>query len=159
MRNANHAAKLIKLFLFLCSLFLINACGSQAEEVQHVEAFGIEVLDQNAEGLYEPTGYKKVNAITTTKADKNYTRVDLKTVEDFYDTGGKYIKTVITHSQGYKSNVLDSKDGFDRTEELHEPSTILIPDEDAENFRGDQLSSDELEQLKKHVQSFMKLVD
>ncbi|WP_248760433.1 hypothetical protein [Paenibacillus sp. ATY16] len=75
------------------------------------------------------------------------------------DTGGKYIKTVVTHEQGYKSNVLDTKDGFRRTEELHEPSTILIPDEDAENFRGDQLSSDELGQLKKHVQSFMKLVD
>lgn len=144
--------------LFLGMIFLLGAC-TQAEEVQHVEAFGIEVMEQNAEGLYEPAGFKKVNSIITTKKDRNYMRVELKSVEDFYDTGGKYIKTVVTHEQGYKSNVLDTKDGFHRTEELHEPSTILIPDEDAENFRGDQFSSDELGQLKKHVQSFMKLVD
>lgn len=149
-------------FLWVClisSIILLLGACSQAEEVQHIEAFGIEVLEQNAEGLYEPVGYKKVNAITTTKENKNYTRVDLKTVEDFYDTEGNYTKTVVTHEQSYKSNVLDTRDGFRRTEELHEPSTILIPEEDAANFRGDQLSVDEREQLKKHVQSFMKLVD
>ncbi|MCM3630301.1 hypothetical protein M3194_23500 [Paenibacillus glycanilyticus] len=144
--------------LFLVISLLLGAC-SQAEQVEHIEAFGIETLEQNAEGLYEPTGYKKVNAITASKEDKNYMKIDMKTVEDFYDTKGAYIKTVITHSQGYQSNVLDTKDGFNRIEEIREPSTILIPDENVEQFRTDMLSEDELRQVKKHVQSFMKLVD
>jgi hypothetical protein len=140
------------------TIILLSACG-QAKQVQHIEAFGIETMEQNAEGLYERVGYKKVNAITTTKEDKNYLKVDMKTVEDYYDMKGIYLKTVVTHSQGYKSNVLDTKDGFNRVEELQEPSTVLVPDEDAEQFRGDNLSSDQIEQVKNQVQSLMKLVD
>lgn len=152
------ARNVIKLCVFTFTIILLSACGD-AEKVQHIEVFVTDTLEQNAEGLYEPTGYKKVNAITTINVSKNYTRTEVKSVEDLYNREGKYIKTQVVHSQSYKSKVLDTDDGFNRKEELQEPSTLLIPDEDHEHFRSDNLSEDELNQVERHVQSLMKLVD
>lgn len=42
-----------------------------------------------------------------------------------------------------------------RTKELQKPSTILIPDENIEHFKLDNMTEEEKEQVKEHVLSFM----
>ncbi|WP_223702641.1 hypothetical protein [Sutcliffiella deserti] len=55
--------------LFIVSIFLISACGN-VEKVQHIEVFVTETSEQNDEGFYETTGYKKVNSITSIEEGK-----------------------------------------------------------------------------------------
>ncbi len=48
--------------LFL-GILLFNAC-SNVEKVEHIEVFVAETLEQNNEGKFDATGYKKVNSLT-----------------------------------------------------------------------------------------------
>ncbi len=140
--------------LLLLSIFLLSAC-SNVEKVQHIEVFVIETLEQNGEGFFETTGYKKVNSITSIEEGKNHIKTDIKAIEDFYDTEGNYLRTEIMHSSFNKSNVTQAEDGENRKEELQEPSTILIPDENIEQFKLDNMSKEDKEKVKEHVLSFM----
>ncbi|WP_284646334.1 hypothetical protein [Paenibacillus silviterrae] len=52
----------LKMSLFL-GILLFNAC-SNVEKVEHIEVFVAETLEQNNEGKFDATGYKKVNSLT-----------------------------------------------------------------------------------------------
>lgn len=141
--------------LFLMILLLLSAC-SDIEKVEHIEAFVTETSEENAKGLYEKTGYKKVNSVSIIEKSRHYIKTDVKAIEDFYDTEGHYIKTKVIHSNYKKSYVTRAEDGENQIEELQEPSTILIPDEDLDRFQKDNLTSAEKEKVKKHVLSYME---
>jgi len=138
----------LKLNLFILVILLLNACGN-TETIEHVEVYGEEMPRQG--------GFKKVNAVTILQEGEKYIRGNTKSVEDFYDIDGNYIKTEIIHSTGNKTYISPAINGDVRKEELQEPSTILIPDEDLKNFKID-LTKDEKEQVKKHVLSFMDML-
>ncbi|WP_033542745.1 hypothetical protein [Planococcus sp. CAU13] len=143
--------------LLLVSAFILGACGN-VENIQHVEVFVIETLEENDEGISEITGYKKVNAITYTETSENHVETDIKAIEDFYDTEGNYIRTEIIHSTFDKSHITKAEDGEDRKEEIQEPSTILIPDESMEQFKFYDMTKEEEEKVKEHVLSFMDIL-
>lgn len=138
----------------MISIFLLSAC-SNVEKVQHIEVFVTETSEQNDEGFFETTGYKKVNSITRIEEGKNHIKTDIKAIEDFYDTEGNYLRTEIIHSSFNKSNVTQAEDGENRKEELQEPSTVLIPDENIEQFKLNNISEEDKEKVKEHVLSFM----
>ncbi|MEC1716266.1 hypothetical protein [Schinkia azotoformans] len=138
----------------MISIFLLSAC-SNVEKVQHIEVFVTETSEQNDEGFFETTGYKKVNSITSIEEGKNHIKTDIKAIEDFYDTEGNYLRTEIIHSSFNKSNVTQAEDGENRKEELQEPSTVLIPNENIEQFKLDNVSKEDKEKVKEHVLSFM----
>lgn len=137
----------LKLNLFILAFLLLNACGNVVT-IEHIEVYVEEIPRQ---------GFKKVNAVTTLQEGEKFLRGNTKSVEDFYDMDGNYIKTEIIHSTGNKTYISPAIDGDVRKKELQEPSTILIPDEDIQNFKID-LTTDEKEQVKKHVLSFMDLL-
>ncbi len=145
----------LKLFILLLCILLISACSS-AEKIQHIEVFVTKTT--------ETTGYKKVNAITSIEDGKNYIKTDIKAVEDFYDADGTYIKTKIIHSYFNKSKVTRAEEGEERKEELHKPSTILLPDDvldqdpNIEHFNLDNMTKEEKEKVKEHVLSFMDVL-
>lgn len=143
--------------LLIVSIFLLNAC-SNVQKVQHIEVFVTETSEQNDEGFFETTGFKKVNSITSIEEGKNHVKTDIKAIEDIYDTDGKYIRTEIIHSNFNKSNVTQVEGGENRKEELQEPSTILIPDESIELFKLDNISKEDKEKVKEHVLSFMDML-
>lgn len=138
----------LKLNLFILVILLLNACGN-VETIEHIEVYVVEMPGQG--------GFKKVNAITILQEGEKYIRGNTKSVEDFYDKDGSYIKTEITHSTGNKTYISPVIDGDVRKKELQEPSTILIPNGDIKNFKID-LTTDEKEQVKKHVLSCMDLL-
>jgi len=143
--------------LLIVSIFLLNAC-SNVQKVQHIEVFVTETSEQNDEGFFEKTGFKKVNSITSIEDGKNHVKTDIKAIEDIYDTDGNYIRTEIIHSNFNKSNVTQVEDGENRKEELQEPSTILIPDESIELFKLDNISKEDKEKVKEHVLSLMDML-
>lgn len=145
---------LIRVVLASVVILLLSACGN-VEKVEHIEVFIAETMKQNDEGPFENTGYKKVNAITTIEEGKNYLKTDIKANEDFYDTNGKYIKTEIKHSTFNKSHITLVEDEKIRNEELHEPSTILLPKDMLKTYQLDNLTKVEEEKVKEHVQSIM----
>lgn len=128
------------------------------EKFQHVEVYVIEILEKNDEGFSEITGYKKVNAITSTEASEKYVKTDIKAIEDIYDTEGNYVRTEIIHSNFEKSYITKAEDGEDRKVEIDNPSTILIPDENIQHFKLDNLTKEEKEKVKEHVLSAMDML-
>lgn len=147
-----------KLFtVCLVSFFLLSAC-SNVDKIQHIEVFVIETFEQNNEGIFENTGFKKVNSITTIEEGKNHIKTDIKAVEDFYDIDGNYIKTEILHSNYEKSKVNLVENGEEKREELQEPSTILIPENNVEYFQLENMEKEDEEKVKEHVLSLMDLL-
>lgn len=140
--------------LLTFAFFLLSAC-SNVEKVQHIEVFVAEILEQNDKGFSVKTGYKKVNAITTIEEGRNHIKTDIKAIEDFYDTEGNYLKTEIIHSNFNKSYVTLADDGDNRKGVLQEPSTILIPDDNIEHFRLENITEQERKKVNDHVLSFM----
>lgn len=155
--------------VLIVSTFLLSAC-SNVEKIQHIEVFFIETSEKSDEGLFETTGYKKVNAITSIEEGKNYIKTDIKSIEDFYGTERNYIETEIIHSTSTLSGVTQALNNKNRKKKLQEPSTILISDEDVENnklknaeiegatiehFSLDTLTEEDKEKVKEHVLSFM----
>lgn len=142
------------LLLCVMSVFalVLGACGTSERHVSY-EAFIIETMEQNEEGTFVKTGYKKVNAITNVDEGKHHLNTEVKMIEDHYDLKGDYLKTEIIYSKSDKSKLLHSLDGDQQKETLKEPSTILVPDE-LEEFRSIKLTEEEQLRVKEHVESY-----
>ncbi|MGD7052806.1 hypothetical protein [Sutcliffiella horikoshii] len=143
--------------LLIVSILLLNAC-SKVEEVQHISVFVSETSEQDDEGFFVTTGYKKVNSITIIEESKHHVKTVIKSIEDFYDIEGNYLKTEIIHSTFNKSYVTQKEDAESLKEEIQKPSTILIPDENIELFKLDNKTKEVEEKVKEHVLSFMDML-
>ncbi|TYP78228.1 hypothetical protein [Paenibacillus methanolicus] len=148
-------ASLAPLGLLLAVLLVLSACGSGTKHAEHVEVFVAETLEQNEAGFYETTGFKKVNAVTTIEEGKNHVKTDTKTIEDYYDTAGRHMKTEIAHSYLHKSHVTLAEDKDQRTATLEEPAAILIPDGETGPFKMNKMTETEKTKVREHVQSFI----
>lgn len=146
--------KFLRLPSLIVIIFLLSACGN-VEKIQNIEVFCIETA-----------GYMKVNAISSIEEGKNYIKTDIKSIEDFYDREGNYIETEITHSTSTISKVTQVLNDKNRKKKLQKPSTILISDEDVENYKLENseiesmaleytLTEEERDKVKEHVLSFM----
>ncbi|OBZ12814.1 hypothetical protein A7975_14335 [Bacillus sp. FJAT-26390] len=145
----------MKWSLITAVFVLLSACGDGVK-VEHIEAFAMETSEENEEGIYERTGYLKSNSISIIVEGKNFIKSEIKSIEDFYDKDGNYMKTEIKHSKGGITQITEVENGNTLKKELLEPSTILIPDENIVHVQRYELSDDEKKQLKEHVLSFMK---
>lgn len=145
----------VRLLSMFIVLLCLNACA-QVESVKHIEAFIAETTSKDDKGFYTKTGYKKVNSVSIIRIGKHFAKSDVKMIEDYYDLDGNYIKTEISHTTLKRSNIHFEEDGGKQTAELHQPSTILIPDENLENFRSSHLSDEEKALLENHVLSLTR---
>ncbi|WP_248512790.1 hypothetical protein [Sporosarcina sp. NCCP-2222] len=152
--------------LLILSISLLFGC-SKVERIQHIEAFFTETSEERENGLFEKNGYVRVNAITTNEEGKNYIKTDSKTIEDFYDLQGDYLNTEVKHVTTTTSKVTQTGNTKIRNKKLHQPSTILITDEDVKNFQAentmviehfslDPMTDEEKEAVKGHVLSITK---
>lgn len=139
----------------LCVVFVMISACSKSEKVEHIEVFATETSEQNEEGMFVRTGYKKVNAITIVVEGKNYIKSDIKMIEDSYDLKGNFIKSEIILSDANRSNIMMTEDGDQTKTELTKPSTILIPDENYEGLKSVKLTAEQKVQVKEHVLSFV----
>ncbi|WP_419872002.1 hypothetical protein [Candidatus Pristimantibacillus sp. PTI5] len=147
-------AAAMKLSLLCIVFLLISACG-KSEKVEHIEAFATETSEQNDEGMFVRTGYKKVNAVTIIVEGKNYIKSDIKMIEDSYDLEGNFIKSEIILSDAVRSDMMMSDNGDQTKTELAKPSTILIPDQSYEELESIKLTEEQKAQVKEHVLSFV----
>ena len=85
-----------------------------------------ETSVENEEGVTEPNGYKKVNSITTVEEGDDYRKTDIKSVEDYFDVQGYYVKTEITHTNYHKSLKTNIEESDQSKEIIRKPSTILF---------------------------------
>lgn len=148
---------LVKIWLFMFTFLLISACN-QTEKYETIEVFAIETLDdnQNENGLFERTGYKIVNSMTTIEEGKSHTKSDIKTIEDFYDMENNYLRTEVIHSYSNKSKLLLTDEGNTLKKTIYEPSTILItPDHAKKNYKLINMTPEEKAQVKDHLLAFM----
>ncbi|MGY3715846.1 hypothetical protein ACWE42_10015 [Sutcliffiella cohnii] len=144
-----------KIIVLAFIIFLLAACGS-VEKHETIEVYVAETSQENNDGFYETTGYKKVNAITIVEEGENHIKTDIKAIEDYYDIEGNYIKTEVFHSKFKSSTVIDIESEVNKKEELKTPSTILIPEDSSTDFLFNNLTDEEKEQVKEHVLSFIK---
>lgn len=143
---------IVKTCLLMLTCLLISACG-QFEKYETVEVYMIETFEdnQNDEGIFETTGYVIGNSITIVKEGKSNINSDVKSIEDFYDVDGNYLRTEISHSNAKKSKMLLTEEGKNLKEELQEPSTILITVQNAKNFNSNDMTSEEKTLVREHV--------
>lgn len=128
----------IKVFSLLVTVTLvvnfsvppINARAVDPEVTRTVEAFTIETLEEvNEKGLYDPTGYKDVNAITTIVMYPDRIETLLETVEDFYNLDGEYINTIVG-SQRYINDYNTGKaKSTEKKKILNSPTAIKATNE------------------------------
>ncbi|WP_246302924.1 hypothetical protein [Paenibacillus plantarum] len=147
---------LVKFCLFMFTFLLVSAC-SHTEKYETIEVFTIETLDdiQNDQGIFERTGYKIVNAITTIEEGKTHMKSDIKSIEDFYDMEGDYLQTEIIHSYSNKSKLLLTEEGNTLKETIKVPSTILITPDNANHLKVNNMTQEEKVQVKEHLLAFM----
>lgn len=157
MNSNKKLVRVAKICLFMFTFLLISAC-SQAEKYETIEVYALETLQdiQNDQGLYVKTGYKIVNAITTVEESKTHLKSDMKSIEDYYDQNGMYIQTEIIHTYANKSKLLLTEEGNTQKAKLQEPSTILISPNHANNFKLNDMSQEEKNQVKEHVLAYME---
>lgn len=144
----------LKWSILLVIAVVVSGCGSK-EEFMHIEAFVVEVLEEDAEGMFVKTGAKKSNAITTIEEGKNYIKTNVQVLEDYYDMDGKYMKTEILYSDFTKSLLTGGEHGENKNEQRDVPATILIPDEELRFTKTMKLTETEQRQVKEHVESLI----
>lgn len=88
---------IIVIFNILIHPNLANTTNKSTNTIETVESFVIEVLSNtsNSEGIYELTGFKKVNSITEITENENKIYTKIIVVEDYYDIEGNYIETIV----------------------------------------------------------------
>ncbi|MFJ7935058.1 membrane lipoprotein lipid attachment site-containing protein [Sporosarcina sp. NPDC096371] len=146
-----------KLFFVLGMALLLASC-SEAEVVEHVEAFTIETMSDtpDSSGLYVKVGYHRVNSVSFLKEWGDKVQGETSSIEDFYNLDGDYVSTRVTYSYGEalkRHNLLDGKNEYI---ELTEPTTILAPAMSSGVIETKSLSEEEKEKVKAHV---LKYVD
>ncbi|MGO4543442.1 hypothetical protein AB4Z29_01400 [Paenibacillus sp. 2TAB23] len=134
---------------------VLNGCG-KSEKIEHIEAFATEMSEQNAEGFFERTGYKKVNAITIVVEGEKHVKSEIKMIEDHYDIDGNFVKSEITLADGSRSDIFMSTDGDERVTKLDNPSTILVPELVSDEHHSIKLTEEQKIEVKEHVLSFIK---
>ncbi|MFS0577387.1 hypothetical protein AB1K83_17370 [Sporosarcina sp. 179-K 3D1 HS] len=142
-----------KVFL-LISLLLLGAC-SKNEVFEHIEVFSIETMDESEDPVipYTLSGHKNTNSITYTREWRDKVKFEVSAIEDYYDTDGNYIKTVVFHSSGEHKKLHNQISGDKEEEELNEPSTILLSPEYKQTSL--ELTEEEKERVKRHVESYV----
>ncbi|WP_168119998.1 hypothetical protein [Paenibacillus sp. HB172176] len=141
--------------IVLVLMLLSTACGS-VERTEHIESFTIENSEKQDNGMFEVTGYKKVNSVSLIEESDNHMESDVKMVEDYYNSDGIFLKSIFTYGHGTLSKLTRATDSDEQKLELSEPSTILAPDLEGDNFKGVELTAEEKVRVKEHVLSFME---
>lgn len=144
-----------KLGLF-CIFVFLSAC-SKPEIYEHIEANSIETMDESEGPIitYVPSGYMNSNSITYTQEWRDKRKVKVSAIEDYYDTNGNYIKTIVFHSNGAYKKFHNQYSGDKEEKELYEPATILLPAE----FKQTpllELTEEEKVRVKEHVQAHIE---
>ena len=153
--NSNKGDVDLRKLFFIVGMALLLAACSEAEVVEHVEAFTVETMSDtpNSAGLYVKTGYKRENSVVLFEEWDNKLQAEVSSIEDFYNLNGDYVNTIISHTFSKElkwHNTLDSKK---EQVELMEPTTILTPDLDLSVIMGEtkNLTDEEKERVRAHV--------
>lgn len=139
--------------VFMIFLLIFCVSCSSVETATNIEVYSTEILEENAEGIFEVVGYKKVNALTVIESSDNHIDTVIKAIEDHYDLDGNYLKTEVLFSLFNKSMVTRVEDDREHIEELNKPTAILIPDEELMDIRIKELTVKEKERVEKHILS------
>ncbi|MBD2843638.1 hypothetical protein IDH44_00425 [Paenibacillus sp. IB182496] len=138
-----------KYTITLLMLALLCACQSgDIVENETVEAFGTETYTEQGQTL-EASGYKKVNAITYVKENKQYIETRIRAIEDYYDSEGNYLRTEIFDQSGRQSKWDGTVDSDEKRDEAVDPLTLYVPDaEEASSSRSlDEAKQAEIREL------------
>lgn len=108
--------KLFNLILvFVLTFVLVSHTISYAETSNDttnktVETFTIETYSdtKNEQGIYELTGYKEVNSITSITKSIDTISTKIESIEDYYDINGEFIETIVYKSE-FENNLLTGK--------------------------------------------------
>ncbi|MBY0161455.1 hypothetical protein H0178_37695 [Cytobacillus firmus] len=137
---------------WLCILWIVLAlcsCRNGGERVEHIEAFIVEDMMITAEGLYVPSGYKKVNSITNHEDNQGATLSRVRAIEDYYDSEGKFMKTRVYDQSHKRWKNIPNEDSSSQEKELEKPLTIHIPDD--HGWKPAQLTDQQKDEIKAHV--------
>lgn len=146
--------KWMKLIFFTTTVLFLVACNEAEIETETYEE--IEVYMTGFEKNGRITGYKRVNAITIKEVGEDFLKTDVKSVEDFYDSEGNYLRTEIKHSRSDSSKIFNKENKQTLTKEFEEPATILIPNDVLGQFDLPEMTADEKKQVKEHVLLLME---
>lgn len=141
-----------KLFFMLGMALLLVAC-SEAEVVEHVEAFTIETMSDtpNSSGLYVKTGYKRENSVVLFKEWNSKLHAEVSSITDFYDLNGNYVNTIVSYTFSKELKLHNTIDSRKEQVELMEPTTILAPDISVVMGETKNLTDEEKERVRARV--------
>ncbi|MFB0845499.1 hypothetical protein ACEU3E_25255 [Paenibacillus oleatilyticus] len=125
-----------------------------------VESYSIETLSdtKNAEGLYVPTGYKNVNAITEITDVGGEIKTKVSVVEDYFDQTNSFKNSVIKHEE-YFNNWDSGEATFIKQSETsntpHVQQKVGLTAKKTEKFVQVNLSNDEKTKIKKEIEGYV----
>jgi len=136
-------------FCTIWVVLLLSSCQSGGEIVEHVEAFVVENIVQNEEGFFLPSGYKKVNSITTHVDNRGAIKSRIQAIEDYYDDEENFVKTIVYDQSHERLKNLQTENTKNLEKELDEPLTIHLPE--AYDRKPVQLKEEQKNEVRDHV--------
>lgn len=137
-------------FYTIWIVLLLSSCQSGGEKVEHVEAFVVEnIVQQNEERFFLPSGYKKVKSITTHVDNRGAIKSRIQAIEDYYDDEGNFVKTVVYDQSHERLKNLRTENTKNLKKELDEPLTIHIPE--GQEGKPVQLTDEQKHEVRAHV--------
>jgi hypothetical protein len=116
----------LMLSLPLSSVAAAEEVSKKNNPVQHVEAYKIDTYEigKTDEQFNRVNGYKLVNSVSTIDKTETNIRTLVESVEDYFDTNDKYVKTVVTQ-QEFTNDYLTGKAKVKETkEEVNKPKAV-----------------------------------
>lgn len=143
--------------LLIFTLVAPNMAFANKESLQKehttVESYEIETLadELNEDYIYENTGTKKVQAITTIIEKPNKVESEITSIQDYYDLEGNFLKSVVL-VENFSNNYKTGEATYKQKEKQYKTPQILnkqvfntSPDE---KFKEEILTTDKKEKIK-----------
>ncbi|TFB19517.1 hypothetical protein E3U55_10150 [Filobacillus milosensis] len=150
-----------KLLIGVLFIILLASCNENSIE-------GCDIPEDEGkieyEAFIEPTlndelerdGYRKVNSKLKINDNEHELCVEIHHVADYYTKDHEYIKSEVNIGYTRKDKLTLREDSDEVVAEIDEPATILIPESVKSTDYLPNLSEDERQQIKEHVQNIVK---
>lgn|GEM_PF-2057505 len=94
------SAMILSVFFATCvPVAVAQSPEIQSNQTKNVEQFDIITLALNSDGVYVPSGYKTVTAISTIETQGAQVATNVSVVEDYYDLNNNFINSQVKHEE------------------------------------------------------------
>ncbi|WP_143001381.1 hypothetical protein [Tenuibacillus multivorans] len=150
-----------KISIVLLFFLMISGCDQEgmnhcdvAEgegKIEH-EVYTAITLDDDL----DQDGYKRVNSNLLINDNEDELCVEVEEVVDYYSLDHEYLRSEVLSSYSRKDKLTKRQDEAEKVEEINGPATILLPDSVKGPDYPADLSEEEKQRVKEHVDQLVE---